>query len=262
MILTIKRSDGSFLPRGTRVRIVSHPDGQRVFKVTTARTANIELDRGAYEYSIHKSTKGINGKFSQWREVHTIFHGMTQVEFESLQTRPRRHTKGTVTSEGTRWGCNYPGCEEAGMTSHVAALLHELEDHYGETPVEETEETIHGKCCPPKLEAAKSTVQTVMPTPSSDTAATAPLQYADEAVKVPAQAPPAPAATIPAAEPDTDRAIDGDEAAEFDPADVANAGGDKNEDEKPLDETQPRQRRQVRKPLKPPAGARTRNTGG
>lgn len=134
--LLIKRKDGSDLPRQTRVRIVTWPDGLRTWKGVVSRSASVDLDPGAYSVVRAKSTKTSTGKFVCFKEVSSpVYHDITKEELAKLESREISHVKGTVTTGGNRWRCTYPGCDVTDLTHVNAAKLHVLEDHFGETPL-------------------------------------------------------------------------------------------------------------------------------
>ena len=138
--LLIKKADGSDLPRGTRVRIVTYPMGLRTYKGVVSRSAMVELDPGAYSVVIHKSTKNQRGKFDLWKEVSVVYHDITKEQLQKLEGRTPKHITAIVTTHGNRWRCNYPGCDVTDLTSVIAGQVHELEDHYNERPLDDEPE--------------------------------------------------------------------------------------------------------------------------
>lgn len=133
--LLIKRINGDDLPRKTRVRIVTHPNGLRIWKGVVSRSATVDLDPGAYSIVRHKSTKMSTGKFSCFKEVNVVYHDITKEQLRKIEEKESRHIKSVVTTHGNRWRCTYPGCDVTDLTSSIAGKVHELEQHYGQFPL-------------------------------------------------------------------------------------------------------------------------------
>ncbi len=133
--LIIKRRDGSDLPRGTRVAVVTNPNGFSTWDGIVSRSANVDLDPGVYDVVVHKSHKTATGKFVCFKEVTLVYHDITKEQVQKIESMEGSHIKAIMTPEGNRWKCTYAGCSVTGLTSPIAGKVHVLEEHYGEFPL-------------------------------------------------------------------------------------------------------------------------------
>jgi hypothetical protein len=129
--------------------IVSLPQNLIVQRGECSRSIMADLDPGHYRLVVSQMIiPGGHGSGSnratlmKWRK--DFYHEVTPEQHQRIQDAPLRFTKGMMTTDGTRFNCNLPGCSNE-ATSRVAAVLHEAEHsgvdllkqpmHPGDVPV-------------------------------------------------------------------------------------------------------------------------------
>jgi hypothetical protein len=116
----------------TRYTIVSLPENLVVTKGFATRSISADLDPGHYRVVCWQMTvpggnigAGVGqGTLMKWRK--DFYHDCTPEQHTALKAAPLRFTKGMMTSDGTRYHCQLPGCDVE-SSSRTAAVLHEGE---------------------------------------------------------------------------------------------------------------------------------------
>ena len=156
-VCLIEQTTKEPIPRGASYRVFSQPENLTIQKGEASRSIAIDLDPGKYLVVVRKST----GKKSFMKWIKTIYHGMTEAQFEKVQAYQTRFTKGVMTSDGVSYRCQMPGCGfEA--TSRVGAVLHEGE-HSGVNLLADTTPDAMGK-----VAETAAQVRAVLPNPVAE----------------------------------------------------------------------------------------------
>ncbi len=161
--LVIKRRDGSDLPRRTRIRVVTHPDGFRTWKLLATKSGMVELDPGCYNIVRVKSTKNTRGKFVCFKEVNVIYHDITKEQLAKIENRDVGHFKAIKSPDGNRWRCTWAGCDVTDLTSPIAAKVHVLEEHFAEKPLAGPPEPAPAPEPEPSTDESEKLAETVHP---------------------------------------------------------------------------------------------------
>ena len=115
------------LPRGSQVRIESLPDRMVVFEGKVHDAAYLDLDPGKYVYSVVRKSSPPQMSDAIYRDE--FLHEISEEGWKALQHFKPRLFKTIHTSEGVKWRCLHPLCDEE-YTHPTAALIHEME-HFG-----------------------------------------------------------------------------------------------------------------------------------
>ena len=127
MIVTYKGNEEFGIPRHSKLRIESLPKRHLAFKHPDVHgAAMIELDPGKYVASVcNFDPSGVNAcKYTE-----EFYVGIDEKSFKRLKAMRPRFSRGSLTSEGFRWSCTFPGCDEVSK-SEIQQVIHEF-DHFG-----------------------------------------------------------------------------------------------------------------------------------
>jgi len=153
-VWTISHSDETPIPRAvgkakTRYSIVSLPANLVVQAGDASRSITADLDPGHYRVVCSQLIANGEGKavLMKWRK--DFYHEVTPEQHNAIVNAPLRFTKGMLTTDGTMYHCQLPGCSNE-ATSRTGAVLHEAE-HSG---IDLLAKPMHpGDVPPPKLNA-------------------------------------------------------------------------------------------------------------
>lgn len=98
-------------------------------------TFGLSLDEGNYRLCINSLATGPEDR-CKWTRDFTVGE-YTEEEMKKLNRLKAKWAKPIHMSEGARWNCTYPGCNNS-ATSHRGAALHEHRDHLGIDPLQAT----------------------------------------------------------------------------------------------------------------------------
>jgi len=112
--------------RGHRSLKAKHREVMFSGKVTGG-SIGINLDPGLYSYKVRFSPEDGIG---QTLYGGYFYHQVTPEQHQKITHMKPNMSKATMTTEGVRFECLFPGCKKK-TTSRVAALLHESSIHYG-----------------------------------------------------------------------------------------------------------------------------------
>lgn len=87
----------------------------------------VDLDPGKYAYSVVRKSSPPRVDDAIYKDE--FLHEITEQSWKAIQNFQPRLFKTIHTSEGARWRCLHPLCEDE-FTTTTAALLHEME-HFG-----------------------------------------------------------------------------------------------------------------------------------
>lgn len=120
------------IPRKAKVRIESLPDRQPVFTGVASGAVYLDLDPGKYIASVVKMT-GTNQSrdLDNCSYVTEFYHEVDEAAWKELQSIRPKLARVVNTSEGPRYRCRVPGCNDSEFTSIVGSVMHEVTDHFG-----------------------------------------------------------------------------------------------------------------------------------
>lgn len=106
--------------------IVTLPQNQIVDSGEATRSIGLDMDPGKYRIVVSQLVPTGEGSATvrKWRK--DFYHDITPEQFDLLRNSPLRFTKGVMASEGLRYRCQLPGCDQE-ITSKLAAVVHEAE---------------------------------------------------------------------------------------------------------------------------------------
>lgn len=99
---------------------------------------SLDLDRGEYYIKVAKHTLDGQGDCSFGV---TFLYGVTKDQVRRLRGLKPKWVSMKHTTDGPRYKCTLPGCDQFSYTDKEA-LLHEWEAHFGLDPFESTDEEI------------------------------------------------------------------------------------------------------------------------
>lgn len=127
MIVTYQGKEPWGIPRHSQIRIDALPELHLTFTAEDVSGAvSVELDPGKYAIKVCNHDKtGINA--CSYRDE--FYVGIDAKSFGRLRFMKPRFSKARMTTEGSRWYCTFPGCDEVSK-SQIQQVLHEF-DHFG-----------------------------------------------------------------------------------------------------------------------------------
>ena len=136
-----------FVPRGADYTVFTIPEESVVREGKASGGAiALELDPGKYRIKVRKhELMGVGGNIRYIANWERFFYvGMDEATWRNIRYMRPKWVSAVNTSDGPRYRCKLPGCQEVNM-SQWGAMIHEMKDHFGIDPLKATLEEVENQ---------------------------------------------------------------------------------------------------------------------
>lgn len=128
-----------FVPRRARYKVYTIPEEHCVRSgIAAGGSIALDLDVGKYRVKVVKHTESGVGNVNWGRE---FLVGLDEAQWLRLKALKPKWVRVRQTTDGVKWKCTMPGCEEDSLTKQ-SAVMHEMQDHFGINPLEASDEDL------------------------------------------------------------------------------------------------------------------------